>query len=262
MSEAVMDRKQVIQRELLWHEQESHRRYRLDSLLYDSPAFDDVVQQSIDFLQGDLGELVLDMGCGEGKETLELTSRGLHVVGTDLSYTQLMRARELIEKEMPEAKLCLIQANAEQLPFANSSFRIIYGKAILHHLDLDASSRETQRLLSSNGRAAFAEPLARHFIIWCGRRLTPKLRTDDEHPMELSDLENFGRTFEKHNLQTSYLLAPLAYTFRLIPGGEKIFAIIYSFLSSLDQKLLSRFKYLRSFAWYGTVKVQNGSETK
>ena len=253
-----MDRKQVIQRELLWHEQENHRRYRLDSLLYDSPAFDDVVQQSIDFLQADSGELVLDMGCGEGKEALELAIRGLAVVGTDLSYTQLTRARELLNKEMPAAKLCLIQANAEQLPFANGSFRNIYGKAILHHLDLDASSKETQRLLSSNGRATFAEPLARHFIIWLGRRLTPKLRTEDERPMELSDLENFGQTFARQNLRTYYLLAPLAYIFRILPGGEKIFVAVFSLLSILDNKLLARFQQLRKYVWYGAVTVQNG----
>lgn len=256
MSEAAADRKEVIQRELLWHEQESHRRYRLDALLYDSPAFDDVVRQSIDFLQGDTGELVLDMGCGEGKETLALASRGLHVIGTDLSHTQLVRARELIEEELPEARFSLIQANAEQLPFADDSFRIIYGKAILHHLDLEGSANETHRLLRSEGRATFAEPLARHFIIWLGRRLTPKMRTDDERPMELDDLEQFGRSFAEQNLQTYYLVAPLAYVFRLLPGGERIFATAYSLLSSFDQQLLTRFSSLRKFAWYGAQRVQ------
>ncbi len=255
--EVDMDRKEVIQRELLWHEQESHRRYRLDALLYDSPAFDDVVEQTIGFLQGKPGEPVLDMGCGEGKETLELATRGLYVVGTDLSYTQLVRARELVMNELPEAKISLIQANAEQLPFADHSFRIIYGKAILHHLDLDSSARETKRLLRSDGRATFAEPMARHFIIWMGRRLTPKLRTADERPMAFSDLEYFSRVFEKPMLRTYYLTAPLAYIFRLIPGGEEVFTAIYSLLSMFDQKLLSRFKKLRSFAWYGTVSVKN-----
>ncbi len=260
MSESAADRKEVIQRELLWHEQESHRRYRLDALLYDSPAFDAVVQQSIDFLQGGSGELVLDMGCGEGKETLQLASRGLHVIGTDLSLTQLVRARELIEEELPDARFSLIQANAEQLPFADDSFRLIYGKAILHHLDLEGSSNETHRLLRSAGRATFAEPLARHFIIWLGRRLTPKMRTDDERPMELEDLEQFGRTFAEQNLQTYYLLAPLAYLFRLLPGGEKPFAEIYAMLSTLDQQLLTRFSFLRQFAWYGAQRVQVDGE--
>ncbi len=260
MSEAVMDRKEVIQRELQWHELESHRRHRLDFLLYDSPAFDDVVQQSIDFLEGESGELVLDMGCGEGKETLALAARGLSVVGTDLSHTQLIRARELIEEELPEAKFSLIQANAEQLPFAANSFRMVYGKAILHHLDLANSAAETQRLLRPQGRATFAEPMARHLIIWLGRRLTPNLRTEDERPVELADLQAFARAFDQQMLQTYYLLAPAAYILRLLPGAEGLFSSVYSWLSRLDQKLLARFKALQKFAWYGAVRVQNGGK--
>jgi ubiquinone/menaquinone biosynthesis C-methylase UbiE len=256
MPEPESSRQQVIQRELLWHEQESHRRYRLDSLLYDSPAFDEVVQHSIAFLRGEPGDLVLDMGCGEGKETLELARRGLHVIGADLSFTQLQRARELIGTEMPAARFDLIQANAEQLPFKRDSFRMIYGKAVLHHLDLESSARETQRLLGSGGRAAFAEPLARHFIIWLGRRLTPRLRTEDEAPLELSDLEQFSRAFRREQLQFYYLLTPIVYPLRLLPGGEGLFSILYAALSRLDQKLLSRFKSWRKFAWYGAVRVQ------
>ena len=43
-------RRDVIQAELAWHEQEAHRRYSLDELLYDPPAFDAVVGPAIDFL--------------------------------------------------------------------------------------------------------------------------------------------------------------------------------------------------------------------
>ncbi|MDX1415157.1 MAG: class I SAM-dependent methyltransferase [Candidatus Promineifilaceae bacterium] len=252
-------RRQVIQRELLWHEQESHRRHRLDSLLYDPPAFEDLVEQSIGFLQIRPGERVLDIGCGEGKETVNLASRGLFVIGTDLSMTQLIRARELIQKEYPAAKFSLLQANAERLPFANSSFRIIHGKAILHHLDLDISARETRRLLTARGRATFAEPLARHLIIWLGRRLTPRLRTRDEQPVELRDLEYFGQLFTNPKLQTYYITAPLAYVFRLLPKGEQLFSAIYSQLSRIDQMLLKRFKVLREFAWYAAIHVQAGT---
>ena len=163
------NRKEIIQSELIWHEQEAHRRYSLDSFLYDPPAFDAVVQSTLDFLQIDSCELVLDMGCGEGKETFELASRGLHIVSTDLSFTQMSRARELIRENIPDAPVCFIQANAEELPFAPGSFRIIYGKAILHHLDLDISAREVNRLLKPEGRATFAEPLAQHPLFWMAR---------------------------------------------------------------------------------------------
>jgi ubiquinone/menaquinone biosynthesis C-methylase UbiE len=260
MSDPVTDRREVLQRELIWHEQQSHRRYRLDALLYDSPAFDEVVQQSVDFLQGDPGELVLDMGCGEGKETLHLAMRGFSVIGTDLSLTQLARARELIQQELPGANVQFIQANAEQLPFAYNSFQKIYGKAILHHLDLSESSNETRRLLTPHGRAAFAEPMSRHFIIWLGRRLTPMFRTEDERPMALSDLEAFGKSFEQQHMQTYYLLAPLAYVVRLFPGAEGLFAALYSLLAGVDQKLLANFEPLRKFAWYGAVRVKIGEK--
>ena len=260
MLDSQMDRQEVIRRELAWHEQESHRRYRLDALLYDSPAFDDIVQHSIDFLQSEPGDLVLDMGCGEGKETLQLAMRGFHVVGTDLSLTQMARARELIHQEMPEANVTFIQANAEQLPFAGNSFHRIYGKAILHHLDLDGSSKETYRLLNSHGRAAFAEPMSRHFIIWLGRRMTPKFRTEDEQPMELGDLEQFGEQFDHSQTQTYYLLAPLAYVVRLLPGSESLFAALHAWLAGLDQKMLAHFNFLRRFAWYGAVRVKIGEK--
>lgn len=254
-----LERKQVIERELMWHEQESHRRYSLDALLYDSPAFDDVVEDSIKFLNGAAGDVVLDMGCGEGKEVLALTSEGFVVVGTDLSMTQLRRTRDLIKESLPGAKFRLIQANAEQLPFADQSFQRVYGKAILHHLDLRASSIETKRILKGSGRAAFAEPLARHFVIWIGRRLTPKLRTADERPVELHDLLFFGKVFDTQNLQTYYFLTPLAYPFRLIPGGEGLFSQLFSVLSRFDSWLFSRIPILQKFAWYGSIEVQKAA---
>ncbi len=256
MTVGELERKQVIERELLWHEQESHRRYNLDALLYDSPAFDDVVQESIQFLDGTTGDVVLDMGCGEGKEVLALASAGFLVVGTDLSMTQLKRTRDLLLKELPGAKFSLIQANAEQLPFADQSFQRVYGKAILHHLDLRVSANETKRILKGNGRATFAEPLARHFVIWVGRRLTPKLRTADERPVEFSDLESFGKEFGRQTLQAYYFLAPLAYPFRIIPGGEGLFARLFSILSRFDRWLFSNIPLLQKFAWYGVVEIQ------
>jgi len=170
-------RRDVIQAELAWHEQEAHRRYSLDELLYDPPAFDAVVGPAIDFLAATPGERVLDMGCGEGKETFALAARGLTVISTDLSHVQLARARERVRDGLPDARAHFVQANAEELPFVAGAFRVIYGKAILHHLDLDLAAAEVDRLLPPGGRATFAEPLPCHPIIVFGRRLTPRLRT-------------------------------------------------------------------------------------
>ena len=148
INRAKESRKAVIASELAWHEQEAKRRFSLDAFLYDPPAFDQVVRSDFDYLQLEPGKTILDIGCGEGKETLQLAQQALFVVSTDLSYQQLCRARQRIQELAPNSKVCFVQANAEELPFVSGAFKVIYGKAILHHLDIDLAARETKRLLS------------------------------------------------------------------------------------------------------------------
>jgi len=249
-------RKAVIASELAWHEQEADRRFSLDTFLYAPPAFDQVVQSSFAFLQMGSGELVLDMGCGEGKETLQLAQQGLLVVSTDLSYVQLCRARQRVQESAPDAKVCFVQANAEALPFASASFRIIYGKAILHHLDINLSAQEIKRLLRQRGRATFAEPMAHHPLFWLGRQLTPKLRTKDEHPLTFRELRHFGAYFSQAEMEEHFFLTPISYLFRVLPGGESIFRRLQPALQRIDTRLFGIFSRLKELAWYGVVKIE------
>ncbi len=250
------ERRSVIRNELAWHEEESPRRYRLDALLYDPPAFDAVVASALDFLGGKPGERVLDMGGGEGKETLELAARGMRPISLDLSHRQLSRARELIRAQDPAAPVYFIQANAEELPFADASFRVVYGKAILHHLDLDLAAAEITRVMQADGRATFAEPLADHPLIGLGRRLTPRLRTRDEQPIRADAMERFAGRFNQPQCEVYFLTMPLASLLRLLPGGERAYRWAHARLSRLDARLFARFPGLRKYAWYGVVKVK------
>ena len=249
-------RKAVIASELAWHEQEAKRRFSLDAFLYDPPAFDQVVRSGFAYLQLEPGETILDLGCGEGKETLQLAQQALLVVSTDLSYQQLGRARQRIQEFAPNARVYFVQANAEELPFASGAFKMIYGKAILHHLDIELAARETKRLLSDKGRAAFAEPLAHHPLFWMARHLTPKLRTRDEHPLTLRELRHFGAYFNRSEMEEHFLLTPLSYVFRALPKGEFVFRRLHAVLQRIDQRLFGLFSLLKELAWYGAVKVE------
>ena len=51
----------------------------------------DFIEKELDF---DKSLRILDVGCGTGRHTLELTKRGYSVTGIDLSESQLNRARE------------------------------------------------------------------------------------------------------------------------------------------------------------------------
>lgn len=253
-------RRQVIQRELAWHEQEAHRRFRLDALLYDPPAFDPVVAQGLTFLQLQAGQRILEMGCGEGKETLALAKMGLCVIAADLSFSQLQRVRRLIMGQCPEARVHFVQANAEELPFAAGSFRVVYGKAILHHLDLAYAARQLRWLLPPGGRASFAEPMAHHPIIWMGRYLTPALRTRDEHPLTAVELAHFATLFAQAEISDFFFLAPLSYIFRIFPRSEWLFARLHMALQKVDQRLFRSSSFIRRLAWYKVLNVQFGPE--
>jgi ubiquinone/menaquinone biosynthesis C-methylase UbiE len=254
-------RKTVIASELAWHEQEAHRRVTLDTLLYDPPAFDPVVNTTIEFLLAKPGERVLDMGGGEGKETLELARRGLVVISVDLSHVQLSRARQLVEAARPGTRIAFIQANAEELPFAADSFRIIHGKAIIHHLDLARAAGEIGRVLTGDGRAIFAEPMNDHPLFRLGRQLTPQLRTRDEHPLTFRELRQFGTHFGEAAIEEYFLLAPLSYPLRLLPGGERLFRRTHRFLQRADRRLFDSFARLREIAWYGVIKVKKDGQS-
>lgn len=249
-------RRAVIASELEWHEQEAHRRFSLDAFLYAPPAFDRVVASSFSFMQLRPGGIALDMGCGEGKETLQLARKGAVVVSTDLSYQQLLRARELLQESIPGARVWFVQANAEELPFAANTFPIIYGKAILHHLDLSISAAEINRLLKPGGRATLAEPMAHHPLIWLGRWLTPRLRTKDEHPLTFRELHHFSARFNQSEIEEYFLLTPVSYLFRILPGGEGLFRRLHTALHQLDRRLFRWFRPLKNLAWYSLVKIE------
>ncbi|CAD5916413.1 class I SAM-dependent methyltransferase [Planktothrix agardhii] len=70
---------------------------------YDSESFTQGTMGECDFIEKELGFnkslTILDVGCGTGRHTIELTKRGYSVTGIDLSESQLKRARDKAKSE-------------------------------------------------------------------------------------------------------------------------------------------------------------------
>lgn len=246
--------------EISWQKQQVTKRRRLNSLLYDSPAFDDVKASMLDHLETVPGAWALDLGCGEGKDLLSLAKRGMRVVGADLSWAQLCLAKERISRECPTAKIMLVQADAAASPFPSETFYLVFGKAVLHHLvSLDVVLREIARILCSGGYVSFAEPLSYHPLFWLGRRLTPHMRSVNEHPFQPGTFGRLAAFFEKCEVEFWFLLTPLSYILRLLPGGEPLFRKLYACLSRLDKWLFYWIPFMRNWAWYGVIRGRKGS---
>lgn len=255
-----IQRQMVIRRELAWQEEEAHRRHSIDKFLYGPPAFARIIQSGVSFLDAQPGELVVDLACGEGKETFELARRGLRVISIDLSHSQLSRTRVRLGEREPSLSVHYVQGNVEQLPFARNSLGSIYGKAVLHHLDLDIAQQEVNRVLKPEGRAAFAEPMAHHPVFRWARRLTPRLRTQDEHPLTLTDIECFASSFPRYETEAAFLLAPAAYLVRLVPGLESVFSWLHKLLQQVDSWLFRRLPATKKLAWYRLIHI-DGAES-
>jgi ubiquinone/menaquinone biosynthesis C-methylase UbiE len=250
------DRHQVIQDELAWHEEEAHRRIPLDKLLYADPAFDVVINSGVSFVDPNPKQWLLEIGCGEGKESVKFHDKQAKFVSIDLSHVQLQRARELMQEKFGHVNAFFVQANAEELPFAKDSFNAIYAKAVLHHLDLDIAYGEFSRAMTDNGRIAITEPLAHHPMIQFGRFSTPRLRTKDERPIPYHEFHEFAERFSQSDVTSFFLMAPLAYALRILPGGEKLFVHFHRFLQWVDVQLFRFLPFSKRFAWYSIIRAK------
>lgn len=99
----------------------------------------------LEWLNAQVGEFVLDLGCGDGQLTQRILATGAHVLGVDASPEMIEAARERgIEAE---------QANAESLPFRDATFDAVLSNAALHWIrDQDAMLAQVHRVLKPGGR--------------------------------------------------------------------------------------------------------------
>ena len=99
----------------------------------------------LEWLNAQMGEFILDLGCGDGQLTQRIAATGAHVLGVDASQEMVVAARERgIEAE---------QANAESLPFHDATFDAVFSNAALHWVrDQDAMLAQVHRVLKPGGR--------------------------------------------------------------------------------------------------------------
>jgi SAM-dependent methyltransferase len=201
--------------------------------------------------------MVLECGCGVRSDAFMLSGVSRSVTSFDVSSVAIAREHERA-RTLGLRNASFLIMDGQQLAFRNESFDVICGRGILHHLDIHRSFSELARALNPDGAALFAEPLGHNPLINLYRRMTPRLRTVDEHPLRLADLDSAGNYFDEVEVRYFHLSSLAAIPFRNLFFFPRLLKLCDLF----DQFLFRFFPWSRRFAWIVHVSLSGPRAAK
>jgi ubiquinone/menaquinone biosynthesis C-methylase UbiE len=98
------------------------------------------------------GQDVLEIGCGLGTDAVQFARAGAHYTGVDLTprAVEIVRGRFALYGLEGTTRV----ADAENLPFEDATFDVVYSHGVLHHTpDTQRAFDEIYRVLRPGGRA-------------------------------------------------------------------------------------------------------------
>lgn len=212
---------------------------------------------------GDLtGKKLLDIGSGGGESAVWFAMHGADVMATDLSPGMCDVVKKVATHygTSLESSVC----NAEDLSqFPDNSFDVIFCANVLHHVDIDKCLGECARVLKSGGQMCSWDPVAHNPVINIYRGMAMEVRTEDEHPIRMQDLEIWEKHFGKVDKEFFWLSSLVLFLkFYLVdkidPNEDRYWKRIlthekennwfYKPLAALD-KILLKTPLLKWWAW-------------
>lgn len=126
---------------------------------WETPAGQERVRRRVSWLKRSCsmrpGVKVLECGCGTGIFTRQLADSGADITAMDISPDLLDRAR----KECSATNVTFLQGDLEDpRVLQDSTFDVICGVSVLHHLDVAKALEALRPKLKSGARFAFSEP--------------------------------------------------------------------------------------------------------
>jgi len=212
---------------------------------------------------GDLrGRRVLDLGCGLGEAAVYFAKQGARATAADLSGGMLDVARRLARRHGVTIDTHKCSATRTQLP--DKAFDVVYAGNLLHHVDVEATLVEVRRILADDGTAVFWDPLTHNPLINVYRRMASGVRTSDEHPLHVRQLELFRRVFGDVRYDcfwffTLWVFLRFYLVERVKPNQQRYWkkiireherlAPIYTAWEKWDRWLLARLPFLKRYCW-------------
>lgn len=168
-------------------------RARQELWSHQRPRFD-IVAWVLGLADVQVGDRVLDVGCGNGTYLQQLSSTGVHAIGCDLSVGMLGTVA---------GGLPLVNADVVALPFLDDAFDVVLAPHMLYHVaDRGSAVGELRRVLRPGGRCVVVTNGAGHMralrriVESAVREATPgwEMRNPSTHEFSLENGERQLRT--------------------------------------------------------------------
>lgn len=228
---------------------QSKKKGRFENIFY--KAIHNSIDDFYNFIKSNSGDLhILDYGCGNGnslKKVVEYNPK--KISGIDISEVSIQKAKDFFHNK--KFNLDLSVDNCEQTKFKENTFDLVYGTGILHHLDMSLCLREIDRILKPNGKLLFIEPLGTNPFINFYRKLTPKSRSDDEHPLLNYDFNLIQSKFKNVKIKYYGFLTLIFFPLYSDPQNSMVFKI----LKKMDQHLFKK-SFFKNLAWSVMITAQ------
>ncbi|HEY1960065.1 MAG TPA: methyltransferase domain-containing protein [Polyangiaceae bacterium] len=141
-----------------------------DDFIRTMPKFTDAqIATEVDFIEDSLGVArggsLLDLGCGTGKEAVELSRRGYSVVGFDLSISMLARAGE--EAQDASQKINFVQGDMREMTFEDAFDGVYCWGSTFGYFEEEKNAQVIQRVHKSlrQGGQFLLDVVSRDFVI-------------------------------------------------------------------------------------------------
>jgi len=109
------------------------------------------------------------------------------------------------------------------------------------------------RVLKPEGRAFFMEPMEHHPLLLLLRKATPKARSVDEKPLDLTEIRMAGRFFHEVRYTEHFVFAVLAAPLHL--ASQKAALWLIKALDRMDRSMIGVFPGLGRYAWLSMLEL-------
>lgn len=238
--------------ERICHE-ESVGQKRKELIFYDTPFLQYLVAEIENYALRQFGILdnkkLLYYGSGVNlKPVIEFVNQGATVYMIDISpkFTEFLITK-VKDLGMQERVFPMVM-DCENLKFNEDEFDAVYGRAILHHLNLSKGLQEIWRVLKQNGIAVFIEPLGVNPLINFYRIMTPGRRAPYEKPLDRQDFKIISDArFSNFRHCEFTLLCNLGIFLNSVLKISKRSDLSYKRLKRIADLVLTKFPFLRRF---------------